>query len=855
MVVLVVTLALVAPPAIAPTTANAAPPGSTPDLTVTSWATGISDPWDIAFLPDGSALITEKTTGVVHWRSTSGSLRPISADQRDFRAAGEGGLMGIAVDPDFARNRRYYTCQNSTSNDVRVIRWRLGPGFDEATRLGIVVDDIPMTSGRHSGCRLAFGYEGYLWITTGDAAIGSAPQNLGSLGGKVLRVNPANGRGHPHNPFFTTRRADRSKIYSYGHRNPQGISRRSCTKQMWTGEHGPSVDDEVNLLARGGNYGWNPVPGYNEGVPMTDFSLPGPQKRAKWRSGAPTIALSGVGWIRGADWGGWDGELAGATLKNAQLWVFEFSNANKLTDTDRPPELAGDYGRLRVPVMGPDGALYVASQSTGTVYRVVPDAGPAPGAQDLNGDRFDDLVVGAPGDDVRGRQQAGSFNVVYGSTTSLLGGPKSELRDQGDLAGAKAQAGDGLGGSVAYGDVDGDGTTDLVVGSPGEDAKPGPNVGAVHVVCGRTNGVEARSSQTFSEAGSAAGKRERGDRLGASVALGDFNGDGHDDVAAGAPSEDVRGNKDAGAVNILYGVPTGITTEHSTQLSQRGSVAGSNSPGDRFGTALAAGDFDGDGFEDLAVGVPGDDRDGAANAGSVVVLYGANSGLGARSQLIDQRSTPSDNQANDDFGTALAAGDFDGDGLDDLAVGAPGERRPNIAGTGEVTVLSGTPSGLRGSIGVLLDEAGLALGRGSDGRFGEALAVGDTNGDDRDELAAGNPGHDRAAGRVVVFTGSASGLGASRSALTQAGAVAGRAAAGHRFGAALRFGDFDDNGRADLAIGVPGETVKGREDAGAVVVVQSSAGGLDVADTRRITRASEGIPGKPGRGDNWGAIL
>ena len=288
--------------------------------------------------------------------------------------------------------------------------------------------------------------------------------------------------------------------------------------------------------------------------------------------------MSGIGWIRGADWGGWDGDLAGATLKNSSLWIFEFSNKGRLRDTDRPSELRTTLGRLRTAVMGPDGALYVPSQSNGDVYRVAPEAGRRPGDQDINGDGYDDLVVGAPGDGVRTKNEAGQFNVLYGSANGLVPNAMGEVRDQRNIKGANPQSGDHLGAAVAYGDIDGDGMTDLVVSAPDEDKAGLADVGSIHVICGRTNGVEGRSSQSFTEAGTVAGEREAGDRFGESVAIGDFDGDGHSDVASGIPGEDVSGVSDAGAVTVLYGTSSGITTEGSTQWSSAGDVAGSSAP-------------------------------------------------------------------------------------------------------------------------------------------------------------------------------------------------------------------------------------------------------------------------------------
>ena len=187
----------------------------------------------------------------------------MTADFSDLYTDSEAGLMAIIGDPDFASNRRFYTCQSHTGSGVQVIAWTINADYSSATRIDDPLVGGISAAGRHSGCRLRFGPNGYLWIATGDAATGTVPQDLTSLGGKVLRVNASTGDAAPGNPFAT-------RIYTYGHRNVQGLARRPGTDQMWSVEHGPRVDDEINLLTAGGNYGWDPVPGYNENAPMTD---------------------------------------------------------------------------------------------------------------------------------------------------------------------------------------------------------------------------------------------------------------------------------------------------------------------------------------------------------------------------------------------------------------------------------------------------------------------------------------------------------------------------------------------------------------------------------------------------------
>ena len=174
--------------------------------------------------------------------------------------------------------------------------------------------------------------------------MGTNPRNLDSLGGKVLRVHRNTGAAMPDNPYAGATSARRF-VWTYGHRNVQGLAQRP-DGSLWSVEHGSYRDDEVNLLVKGGDYGWNPVPGYNEEVPMTDQSLPGVQQDAKWSSGEPTLATSGAAWVSGAQWGDLDGTLAVAALKAVEVLFLRFDARGGLQSVTRPPALQR-FGRLR----------------------------------------------------------------------------------------------------------------------------------------------------------------------------------------------------------------------------------------------------------------------------------------------------------------------------------------------------------------------------------------------------------------------------------------------------------------------------------------------------------------------------
>ena len=353
-----------------------------PELTVTAIVTGLSHPWGIDFTPDGTMLFTQRA-GVLNARLTDGTVKRVAADLSDLFVDGFAGLQALAVDPDFSTNRRFYTLQGHTGRQMQVIAWTIDADYDEATRVvDPLVEGIPVGPGPwHSGGRLLFGPEGSLWIATGDGRVVTGAQDLMSLGGKVLRVDPRTGAGAPGNPFGAS-----SPVYAYGFRNPQGLALRPGTDQMWLVEHGPKHDDEINLLAPGGNYGWDPIPDDSTlafydypdeaGVPMTDLTKFPSARQARWSSGFPTLATSGAVFLDGPQWGEWEGRLAVATLKTKSLRVFEFTEQSDFEGQIVVPELDGTRGRLRTPVLGPDGALYIATSNrpgSDRILRVTPN--------------------------------------------------------------------------------------------------------------------------------------------------------------------------------------------------------------------------------------------------------------------------------------------------------------------------------------------------------------------------------------------------------------------------------------------------------------------------------------------------
>lgn len=250
-----------------------------------------------------------------------------------------------------------------------MVRWTVNAAWTTLGNRADLVTGIQRTSGRHSGCRLVFGpNDGHLYITTGDAADSANPQSPTRLAGKVLRVNPQNGQGVAGNmtaPFDT-------RIYAYGFRNPQGLSFRPSDGQPFLVEHGPDRDDEITPLGftAGGNGGWAPGPGYNEGVPMTNSSLGANVLQPIWRSGSPTIAPSGSDFVTDPDWGDYANHLAVAVLKGQELRLF---NLKEGANPGNGGTILTGYGRLRTAVEGPDGRLYLLIDANpGRVIAVQP---------------------------------------------------------------------------------------------------------------------------------------------------------------------------------------------------------------------------------------------------------------------------------------------------------------------------------------------------------------------------------------------------------------------------------------------------------------------------------------------------
>ncbi len=380
---------------------------------------------------------------------------------------------------------------------------------------------------------------------------------------------------------------------------------------------------------------------------------------------------------------------------------------------------------------------------------------------DFDGDGNDELAVGS------GHSTTShGVNIIYGSAGGL-----TEIGDQlwsQNTEGIKGTAGDdGFGTSLAAGDFDGDGYADLAVGAPFDDTVR-PNGGEVHVLYGSSEGLSARDQLWTQDSPDVKSQLIEGDLFGFSMTTGDFDDDGYADLVIGAYNAYVDGILGAGEVNVLYGGAAGLTATgdqhwHENSPGIKGTVQGES---EHFGFALASGDFDDDGVRDLAVGEPGARLGIAEDVGEVHILFGRiGSGLGEAGDEFWTEDSPGV-QGTATWGRALgyslAAGDYDGNGITDLAIGVPSLDQGSSGG---VHVLDGTDSGLTASGDQL-------IGQGSDGIKGvpsnyDALATsarsGDFNGDGKRDLAFGNCSDDDGGGfgSAQVIYGSAEGLSTS----------------------------------------------------------------------------------------------
>ena len=393
-------------------------------------------PWDLDFAPDGTMFVTERSGRIsVYVSGQPGAVVVGQTLVPNVRSEHESGLNGVAVDVDFAANPFIYVCASRDADGAgspmpwvnEVLRYEVTPQRELAN--GEVIFTGGLAAFQHNGCSLEMDASGRLWVGIGDGAVQSRAQDPESLNGKILRIN-RDGSIPADNPVWPDA-VEPTAVYSMGHRNPQGIAFEPGTGQVWASEHGPSVDDEINRIVAGANYGWpcytgagRPFNVTGDCGPATDYANPA------WSSGNTTIATSGMTFLDHPVWEAWAGTAVVSQLKEQDLRRFTLSNGST-TMTQANLMLDGQFGRLRAAVLGPDGALY-ATTSNGTndrILRIVP--GP------VVVDRFDGADRYATAAAISARTFPAGVPVVYVATgrnfpDALAGGPAA-ARDHGPV--------------------------------------------------------------------------------------------------------------------------------------------------------------------------------------------------------------------------------------------------------------------------------------------------------------------------------------------------------------------------------------------------------------------------------------
>ncbi len=332
-------------------------------------ARGLDVPWGIAFLPDGDLLVTERSGQL--FRFGGGKLKAIISGVPEVFAQGQGGLLDIVLHPKYQQNGWIYISYS-----------KKGPGgvgsntaiFRAKLRNNQLVDQQEIfkampnpTTAHHYGCRMVFDDQGYLYFGVGERGESSNAQTLTNDCGKIHRIFD-DGRIPPDNPFVNTPGA-RPSIYSYGHRNPQGIDIHPVSRRIYNNEHGPRGGDEINLVGKGNNYGWPVITfGINyDGTIITKETAKAGMEQPVFQW-TPSIGPSSMKFVVGDRYPGWKGDILSGSLSFKYLERVHLEG-DKVTEQEK---LLENAGRVRDVTISPDGYIYVAVESPGIIVKLVP---------------------------------------------------------------------------------------------------------------------------------------------------------------------------------------------------------------------------------------------------------------------------------------------------------------------------------------------------------------------------------------------------------------------------------------------------------------------------------------------------
>ncbi len=332
--------------------------------------TGLDVPWGMAFLPDGDMLVNEREGKMIRFRNSQ-KVAEIQGLPK-IHSVGQGGLLDIRLHPDYKNNGwiyfAYTTTSTSISNGWNTALMRARLNDNKLVDKQLIFKALPDSkTGHHVGCKITFDGDGHVFFGVGERGKGENAQDLSNDCGKIHRLND-DGTIPRDNPFVGRKDA-RQSIWSYGHRNPQGLIYNTSTGKLWESEHGPKGGDELNLIQPGKNYGWPVITfgiNYNGTIITKDTTKAGMEQPITYW--VPSIAPCGTTFIKGSKYKGWEGNILIGSLRFRYLVRCELAGNTVVHKEILLPNI----GRLRNVEMGPDDFIYIAVESPGMIFRLVP---------------------------------------------------------------------------------------------------------------------------------------------------------------------------------------------------------------------------------------------------------------------------------------------------------------------------------------------------------------------------------------------------------------------------------------------------------------------------------------------------